>query len=1020
MTGMGRHGVDDYLRKTVSFGRCVAAHGCMMKTMREILCLACAGFLPLGAWAQENAVESLRPVSVYAEDFEAFAVGADRLRGGLPFDGATPWLHDPEAGVIASEIRGETLSSQAVVISNGYFTWQSPRITLEPEHLATLSLDFSAYVGEEGWSADDQMFLHVCIGDAHRDIENLSLPVGTGLQTIPIQRYLGPFREPTEIQITVNVSVASEGAAVAFDQVEMVRESVAATLPDSPHYHYIRGQVSMLPTVESADQPDAAFEITFASKVPLALESFDGRELYRSLFTPVPPFEFLGAERSDGSEAVFDPPLEAPIHFGFRDGRRGIDADIDLVFDHDVHFVRARYRMARPEDGWEALGRGNGAFQNAEISLRYRPYALSTEAGEVVPYAVFRPHSLGPFILNRNNRITFPEGLEVRPSDPFLDFVTVMEASTPISLESLGDDDLVVRTANYSWVQNARLVEVQEVTDAGHRVAAQYRVDRPEYGWPRNFGNLYSDGTFAINRSLHTTPRFWTANAHVKVLDDELDHVSIHLPLGDQWISRRESTFAVSFLYRCDTPLDLSSFGDGDVVLRETDTPGRLTSLEVADEGLEVLATFTFERKRSQFPRLGDYGFVFPLGSVRNMNGTHYLGKHDPPFTNIPLRGAVRWAPGWETVTADFEPLARFEPAFQSYVFRVRYRGRAAPLRPEDIDRPHITIDQPGVAVHTDSARWSDDGREIAVTYRLELEERASWPERFTLELPPEAIRDVENGSHDEQVLAILGEGDRESLGARLIGGFLIEGDPAFHELSFLVNPFVWTKPRLPEATLLFGGTSQLLPRFDEAPEVSLLEGDFVTLRDFDNYAVITYRLERPESGWDAWAVRRLPFTLQMLDAEILVSGEVVLESDGDALPLLFRFEEWVRQLEAQAELEPGSLAGDSDQDGVDDLTEFALGSDLQKKGDTASLNPRLIDKDGVRHLELIFPLRSNAFGLKAELQHSTDGKQWRAAEASFELIERREVAPGVDELRLCSKEPVAGPVGFYRVVITN
>ena len=96
--------------------------------------------IPSTAFGQDPAIDALRPITIYAEDFESFAEGGDDY-GGVALDPRYPWLRDPGAGKIASSIPGEFLPSKQLVIADGKFTWRSEWITVEPNRLLHLSVD---------------------------------------------------------------------------------------------------------------------------------------------------------------------------------------------------------------------------------------------------------------------------------------------------------------------------------------------------------------------------------------------------------------------------------------------------------------------------------------------------------------------------------------------------------------------------------------------------------------------------------------------------------------------------------------------------------------------------------------------------------------------------------------------------------------------------------------------------------------------------------------------------------------
>ncbi len=376
------------------------------------------------------------------------------------------------------------------------------------------------------------------------------------------------------------------------------------------------------------------------------------------------------------------------------------------------------------------------------------------------------------------------------------------------------------------------------------------------------------------------------------------------------------------------------------------------------------------------------------------------------------------------TVSPTFLPRSQFHEKLGTYRFGVRYQSESFPIRIADLEEIPFSPNK-AVLIKTNAMVVSEDSHTVDVSYVASPMEGV-WPDSFSIRLFKRMIRDQEGGSHPLISLVTLGATNLrgEPLDTSVVqhvGGRLIEGEPSSHRLSFLTNV---GDDHLDQAVLLFGGRSSMFASFEESKdEVPSLVGRLIGTSD----GIATFELDQPEEGWGAWGVNKLPYSLHLgeenpADGGFIISEHVEVHLPRIALPLLFSFEEWARQLEKQADLPRGSLEGDADGDGMDSLIEYALGSDILDREDASRLTPTVAMKEGQRHLDLEFNSRTNTIGLQAEVQHSIDGKKWQTVSADFEVMDRTEVKPDVEHLRVCSKEPLqeGAPVGIFRIAVAR
>ncbi len=984
----------------------------------RLLCIL-VGLLAIStSVAQEPEIEKLRPQIRFSEDFERFPEGSEDT-------GSAPW-GDPFTGYTAessiqSTVAGEVAASKQLVVTGGGFAWVTPWVPVDQVRLTKVKMTATAVPNADGEFFRNDVSVYV---ETRHDDEELSpvfalsrdeklailpirgwnlpgvhVPLKPGRQIHHLESLLGTLSSrrfplpsgPTEVRLIVRFSTGA-GTTFAIDDLQLIEEPFEGEL-DSLFEGYGGYSLNTVPV----DWPDPSEENRARPHLDVSIR-FESSSLSGNPAIDV-------ASLGDDDIFIVGAP-DVPISFV-----RFEKLASSVVVGH--------YRIHRPAAGWESLP--DGLFVGPRLGgLRAEDGVRFIDRSWISPIAFLPPNVVRYLPITEQ---------AVAQSESFIDLPIRFSAKEPIDIATIGDDDVYVPLGRDKLF--ASLLGVQAVEDEGKIVDAVFRLERPAFGWPHRL---------PLHITGRTTPSFARAGDSIVDANGEdafvslepIPHISMTLPPIQQVLSPVDSQFEVEFVYTSESPILLETIGDGDVSLFYSGQPGRFVGATASEDGREVTARFAFDRDMESARNERSIGggifgggttdaFAFTLGGVRDEAGSTYLGQFSRG-----RKGNVYFAvpPEKMGVKATFLPRSQFHNGLRSYRFGVRYQSEGAPIREADLELAHFRRIE-GVSVTLEIMETIDDGRTVQASYVASLT-ADEWPDSFKIDLFGGAIRDLEGGSHDSKALVTLGApsipGEEvEPSAVQLVGGQLIEGDPDSHRLSFLTNSYI---SQVDQAVLLFGGRSSMFAAFEEstAPFPSLV-GRLVGVAD----GIATFELDRPEGGWGAWGVNRLPYSLHLgegnpADGGFLVSGHVTVHSPMNPLPLLFSFEEWVRRLEIQSELPEGSLEGDADGDGVDGLVEYALGSDLQDKGDTASIKPSMISKGDARQIELTFQVRTHTLGLTAEIQRSSDGEHWRSADEAFELVERREVKPGIERLRLCSKEPVpAGTgLGMFRVVIVK
>ena len=629
----------------------------------------------------------------------------------------------------------------------------------------------------------------------------------------------------------------------------------------------------------------------------------------------------------------------------------------------DGTVVRLNYRLARPPYGWPAEDMPFRIYTGRRY-LRQEP---SNGANNVIPVAEGRSEV----------RVLLPPTEEGEPqpvsvSDRIFQVHVDYQSDFVIDLETIGNGD--VRLSG-DPIQNGQLMGT-EVFDNGRRVRATFQFERDPY---------------AYRAAL---PPY---------------HVSLQFPNGAVQDVEGNTTFGIADKYEFAPQLvDLEDSIDAAFL--------PLTALSPALEAYRFRVVYQSADSRLH---------------AEDIEGNHLVIMPDP----------------------DARP-------DEFYTFR----------EPAEEWLPVVT-----------SVSRSENGGRLEVNYRWD-QPASGWPPVARFMLLAGGIRDAEGGSVRYRDLATVGRSDLAAadVDIALIGGSVIEGDPLSHRLSFLV-PYLGNAYSVASgdpsgpfsgATVWFGMNPGIMPMFEEGnapPVLGVGSGIFRNLRydsqvsydaffesvtDFESLTpeqlaelerlqalekaenitvlrspktVVHIDVPRPPGGWDTWETQRVPYLFQApgldgVPSSIMTSGYIDLVGTSRTLPLLSSFADWVRRLEEAAELPGGSLEGDADGDGQDSLTEFALGSDPQNGTDFAVIEPAIIERDGQDHLQIEFTLRSDSIGLTAELQHSLDGKQWRAVEEAFELAQRTPVDDARVNIRLVSKEPMPerAACSLFRIAVAR
>ncbi|MFT5191623.1 MAG: hypothetical protein ACI957_004665, partial [Verrucomicrobiales bacterium] len=101
---------------------------------------------------------------------------------------------------------------------------------------------------------------------------------------------------------------------------------------------------------------------------------------------------------------------------------------------------------------------------------------------------------------------------------------------------------------------------------------------------------------------------------------------------------------------------------------------------------------------------------------------------------------------------------------------------------------------------------------------------------------------------------------------------------------------------------------------------------------------------------------------------------------------------DWIEDLEDTLGLDPGETpdpSADSDDDGLEDITEFFLGSDPFSGSDGSPVDVRVVNLQGIWHSTVMIQRRTNAFGIEAGIQGSANGTDWAPATTSLRFTKQ-------------------------------
>ncbi len=179
---------------------------------------------------------------------------------------------------------------------------------------------------------------------------------------------------------------------------------------------------------------------------------------------------------------------------------------------------------------------------------------------------------------------------------------------------------------------------------------------------------------------------------------------------------------------------------------------------------------------------------------------------------------------------------------------------------------------------------------------------------------------------------------------------------------------------------------------------------------------IATYRVKRPSDGWFQFgeeAVVEVIYQKPTPDGAEPIKrtiGAILFDFSLDLAHLEKDFLDWTDGLEEALALEENEQpdpTADSDGDGIEDITEYFLGSDPFSGAEKHPVDLRLVALQGAWYVTLTVTRRVDAIGMAAAIEGSRNGRQWEMADDHFEVLEAAETAPNFQKITLRSVAPI-------------
>ena len=187
------------------------------------------------------------------------------------------------------------------------------------------------------------------------------------------------------------------------------------------------------------------------------------------------------------------------------------------------------------------------------------------------------------------------------------------------------------------------------------------------------------------------------------------------------------------------------------------------------------------------------------------------------------------------------------------------------------------------------------------------------------------------------------------------------------------------------------------------------------------------YAIDAPLDGWTAFGVRE-SMQLHIVGGSVVTTDGVPV-ADGEigrvhfdlstakTLPLLSALDEWFKDLgDILGEDETVTTDSDHDNDGLEDIAEFLLGTDPLDRTDSVPMSLEI----AAAHVQLSFRRRADTRDAGVVIEGSADGVAWQRIDDDFETVEASTPDnTGIRSFKIRSRASIENlPYRFFRMKV--